>query len=35
MAPSMHGTADVARVEAPVTLKAYLMCAFAVSLTKI
>ena len=23
------GTADVARVEAPVTFKAYLMCAFA------
>jgi hypothetical protein len=25
----VHGTTDVARVEAPVTLKAYLMCAFA------
>lgn len=25
----IHGTADTSRVEAPVTLKAYLMCAFA------
>jgi hypothetical protein len=30
MAPnSIRGTADVDRIEAPVTLKAYLMCAFA------
>lgn len=25
----VHGTADISRVEAPVTLKAYLICAFA------
>jgi hypothetical protein len=25
----VQGTADVARVEAPVTVKAYLICAFA------
>ena len=25
----IHGTADTSRIEAPVTLKAYLMCAFA------
>jgi len=25
----IHGTGDVSRIEAPVTLKAYLMCAFA------
>jgi hypothetical protein len=25
----MAGTADVSRIEAPVTLRAYLMCAFA------
>lgn len=25
----IHGTADTSRVEAPVTVKAYLMCAFA------
>lgn len=29
MAPNLAATADVARVEAPVTFKAYLMCAFA------
>lgn len=30
MAPnSIRGTADVDRIEAPVTVKAYLMCAFA------
>jgi hypothetical protein len=29
MPVSMHGTADVSRIEAPVTVKAYLMCAFA------
>ncbi|KAI1845159.1 hypothetical protein JX265_002757 [Neoarthrinium moseri] len=28
-APTLHATADVSRVEAPVTIKAYLMCAFA------
>jgi len=27
--PAIHGTADTSRIEAPVTLKAYLMCAFA------
>ncbi|KAI9741472.1 MAG: hypothetical protein M1818_004278 [Claussenomyces sp. TS43310] len=27
--PAIHGTADTSRVEAPVTVKAYLMCAFA------
>ncbi|KAG7287063.1 hypothetical protein NEMBOFW57_006563 [Staphylotrichum longicolle] len=27
--PSLSGTADLSRVEAPVTLKAYLLCAFA------
>ena len=25
----VHGTADTSRIEAPVTMKAYLMCAFA------
>jgi hypothetical protein len=25
----IHGTADTTRIESPVTLKAYLMCAFA------
>jgi hypothetical protein len=25
----IHGTTDVARIEAPVTVKAYLICAFA------
>lgn len=25
----IHGTADTSRIEAPVTVKAYLMCAFA------
>lgn len=25
----LHGTGDVARVEAPVTVRAYLICAFA------
>jgi hypothetical protein len=25
----IHGTADTSRIEAPVTMKAYLMCAFA------
>jgi hypothetical protein len=25
----IHGTADTSRIEAPVTIKAYLMCAFA------
>jgi hypothetical protein len=25
----LHGTADTSRIEAPVTMKAYLMCAFA------
>lgn len=29
VAPVVHGTADAARIEAPVTVKAYLMCAFA------
>ncbi|GAA5886706.1 hypothetical protein JCM6882_005864 [Rhodosporidiobolus microsporus] len=29
MSRQLHGTADVGRVEAPVTLKAYLLCAFA------
>ena len=29
MAGGIAGTTDVGRVEAPVTLKAYLMCAFA------
>lgn len=27
--PAVHGTANVQRIEAPVTVKAYLMCAFA------
>lgn len=27
--PTIRGTADVDRIEAPVTFKAYLMCAFA------
>lgn len=27
--PGIKATADTARVEAPVTMKAYLMCAFA------
>lgn len=27
--PAIHGTADTSRIEAPVTVKAYLMCAFA------
>ena len=27
--PSLTGTADLSRVEAPVTFKAYLLCAFA------
>jgi hypothetical protein len=26
---AIHGTADMSRIEAPVTMKAYLMCAFA------
>jgi hypothetical protein len=26
---AIHGTADTSRIEAPVTMKAYLMCAFA------
>lgn len=26
---AIHATADTGRVEAPITLKAYLMCAFA------
>jgi hypothetical protein len=26
---TIHGTADTSRIEAPVTMKAYLMCAFA------
>ena len=26
---AIHGTTDTSRIEAPVTLKAYLMCAFA------
>lgn len=25
----VHGTADLARTEAPITIKTYLMCAFA------
>jgi len=29
MAPAIVGTADTSRIEAPVTMKAYLMCAFA------
>ncbi|KAL3428057.1 hypothetical protein PVAG01_01566 [Phlyctema vagabunda] len=29
VAPVVHGTTDTARIEAPVTVKAYLMCAFA------
>ena len=29
MAPIIHGTADLSRVEAPVTFRAYLICAFA------
>lgn len=29
MAGGLTGTADVARIEAPVTAKAYMMCAFA------
>jgi hypothetical protein len=29
MSSVMRGTADVDRIEAPVTFKAYLMCAFA------
>lgn len=27
--PAIHGTADIERIEAPVTIKTYLMCAFA------
>ena len=27
--PDVHGTADISRVEAPITFKAYLICAFA------
>lgn len=26
---NVHGTTDIARIEAPVTIKTYLMCAFA------
>jgi hypothetical protein len=29
MPGTLHATTDINRVEAPVTLKAYLMCAFA------
>jgi sugar porter (SP) family MFS transporter len=29
VAPVIHGTGDIARIEAPVTVRAYLMCAFA------
>ena len=27
--PAVHGTSDLTRIEAPITLKTYLMCAFA------